>query len=67
MKLFNYIEENPIIEIQKTANALGMAFNTVSSAAGRLCGSGILVRGGGETHRRIFSYETYLDIFREGT
>jgi hypothetical protein len=38
------IEENPIVEIQKAATALGMAFNTVSAAVGRLCDVGILVQ-----------------------
>ena len=34
--VFNYLESNPIIEIRKTAEALGIAFNTTSSAVNRL-------------------------------
>lgn len=67
MKVFTYIEENPIVEIQKTAAALGMAFNTVSAAVGRLCDVGILVQTSGKIRKRRFSYEAYLDILREGT
>ncbi|GHV42523.1 hypothetical protein FACS189490_11690 [Clostridia bacterium] len=67
MKLFTYLEENPIIEIRKTAEALGIAFNTVSAAVNRLCDCGILVQSGGELRRRTFSYQEYLDILREGT
>lgn len=48
LKLFAYLEENPIIEIQKTPNALGMAFNTVAAAVNRLCNAGILIQSGGE-------------------
>jgi Fic family protein len=48
MKLFAYIEENPIIEIQRTATALGMAFNTVSAAVNRLCDAEVLVTAEGK-------------------
>ncbi|GHU76485.1 hypothetical protein FACS1894188_09080 [Clostridia bacterium] len=67
MKLFAYLEENPIIEIRKTADALGIAWGTVSAAVNRLCDCGILVQNGGELRRRTFSYQEYLDILREGT
>ena len=67
MKLFSYIEENPIIEIQRTSAALGMAFNTVSAAVRRLRDAGILVQTGGKIRKRVFSYEAYLDVLREGT
>jgi Fic family protein len=67
MKLFTYIEENPIIEIQRTATALGMAFNTVSAAVNRLCNVGILMQSGGKIRKRMFSYKEYLDVLREGT
>jgi len=40
--LFRYFEENPIIEIKKTATELGMAFNTVAAAVNKLCEVGIL-------------------------
>jgi Fic family protein len=67
LKLFSYLEENPIIEIRKTATALGMAFNTVSDAVARLCDAGILEQTGGKIRRRTFSYKAYLDLLREGT
>jgi hypothetical protein len=34
--VFAYLEANPIIDIGKTAQALGLSFNTVSSAVKRL-------------------------------
>jgi Fic family protein len=67
MKLFAYLKESPIVEIGKTADALGIAFNTVSAAVNRLCDCGILVQSGGELRKRTFSYQAYLDILREGT
>ena len=67
MNLFRYLEENPIIEIQKTASALGMAFNTVSGAINKFCEIGILKQANKAQRNRIFSYEKYLDILRSGT
>ena len=66
-QLFDYLEQNPIIEIRKTAVALGMAFSTVSTAVNRLCEAEILVQSAGGQRNRTFSYEAYLDLLREGT
>lgn len=65
--VFNYLESNPIIEIRKTSEALGIAFNTVSSAVNRLVDAGILIQTSGISRNRIFVYEAYLDILRKGT
>lgn len=67
LQLLTYLEANPIIEISKTAKALDMSFNTVSAAIKRLCDAGILVQSSGEQRNRVFSYEAYLDLLREGT
>lgn len=67
MLVFNYLESNPIIEIRKTAEALGIAFNTTSSAVNRLVDAGILVQTSDNNRNRTFAYETYLDILRKGT
>ena len=66
-KVFSYIEENPIIEIQKTAEVLGLSFNTVASAINRLIEAGILVQTENVRRNRTFSYKAYLDILRDGT
>ena len=65
--VFNYLESNPIIEIRKTAEALGITFNTVSSAVNRLVDAGILVQTSDTSRNRTFAYEAYLDILRKGT
>ena len=67
LKLFYYIEANPIIDIKKTAAALGVTYNTASFAVQRLSELGILIRTSGKNRNRTFSYEAYLNILRDGT
>lgn len=67
IRLFAYLESNPIIEIQKTAAALAMAFNTVSSAINRLSQAAILHQSNDASRNRIFAYSDYLEILRGGT
>ncbi len=66
-RVFNYLETNPIIEIGKTAENLGISFNTTSSAVSRLVEEGILVKTKEAGRNRTFAYEAYLDILRKGT
>jgi Fic family protein len=66
-RVFDYLEEHPIIEIKKTAAALGISFNTAARAINRLVEAGILARTENVRRNRTFSYEAYLDILREGT
>ena len=66
-RLLSYLEANPIIEINRTAKALGMAFNTVSDAVARLVGAGILRQSNDASRNRTFAYSEYLDILRGGT
>lgn len=65
--IFNYLESNPIIEIRKTAEALGITFNTASAAVKRLVDVGILTQTSNTGRNRTFSYKAYLDILRKGT
>ena len=67
MKLLNYLEANPIIEVKKTAAALGVTFNTVSKAIENLMRLGVLKQNSQAERNRTFSYEQYLDILRNGT
>ncbi len=65
--LFEYIEANPIIEIRKTAESLGLSYGTVSSIVNRFIGMGILDGTSEARRNRTFSYKAYLDILRDGT
>ncbi len=67
MKLLHYLEANPIIEVKKTATALGVTFNTASKAIENLIQLGILKQNDQRERNRTFSYEEYLDILRKGT
>ena len=67
LRIFTYLETNPIIDIQKTATALGMAFNTVSSAVIRFTQAGILAQANDASRNRTFAYSDYLEILRGGT
>lgn len=67
MLVFDYLEANPIIEIRKTAEALGITFNTASSAVRRLTDAGILMQTTNASRNRTFAYEDYLSVLRKGT
>lgn len=67
MLVFNYLEANPIIDIRKTAEALGITFNAVSNAVSRLMDAGILAQTSNANRNRTFAYEEYLGILRKGT
>ena len=65
--MFNYIETNPIIDIRKTSQALGVAYNTIATQVKRLIDAGILIQTDSASRNRTFSYKEYLDILRDGT
>ncbi len=67
LKVFHYLESNPIIEISKTSLDLALAFNTTSSAINRLLDIGILVQIDKTSRKRTFAYDNYLQILRKGT
>ncbi len=65
-RLFEYVEHNPIIDIQKTADALDLSYNTVSAAIKKLCGLSIL-DSSPNASKKTFVYTAYLDILKRGT
>ena len=66
-RLFAYVEENPIIETQKTADVLGVSYNTASAAIKSLCSLGILEQRASGVRGKTFVYAAYLDILKKGT
>ncbi len=66
-KVFDYLESNPIIDIQKTAAALELSYNTVSKAVSILIDDRILQQTDKSGKARIYSYTEYLDILRKDT
>lgn len=67
MRVFEYLESNPIIEIQKTAKELDVAFNTMSSIVKDLTSIGVLEQTSTQSRNRTFAYKEYLEILKEGT
>ena len=66
-KLFDYIEQYPIIDIKKTSEVLKISYNTVSSAIKKLEMLGILKQTTNASRNRVFAYEDYLNILRKDT
>lgn len=66
-RLFDYVEQHPIIDIKKTALALDISYNTAASAVRKLMDPGILRETTNAARNRVFAYQAYLDILREGT
>ena len=62
-KLFEYLEENPIIDISRTAQAIDLTYNTTSLAIKNLVSLGILNKTEGKT----YAYSDYLNVLKKGT
>ena len=67
LKVFDYIEKQPIIDIKKASEDLGLSFNTVSKAINNLVGIGVLRQTQSASRNRCFAYEEYLAILRKDT
>lgn len=66
-KVFDYVEQYPIIDIKRTAEALSISYNTVSTAVKKLAELNILIETTNVARNRVFAYEEYLDILRKDT
>ena len=67
LKVFSYLESNPIIDVQKTATTLEMSYNTVAKAVSIMVEAGILEQTYKTGKAKIYSYTEYLDILRKDT
>ena len=67
LKVFSYLESNPIIDIRKTAATLEMSYNTVSKVVSILVDYRILKQTDKFGKAKIYSYTEYLDILRKDT
>ena len=64
MRVFNYLESSPIVEAGKTAEDLGISFNTALSAIKKLSSAGILIQKNTAARNRLFLYDAYLAVLR---
>ena len=67
MKVFNYLESSPIIDIKRTSSKLELSFNAVSNAVNNLVELKILRQTENVRRSRVFAYEEYLGILRKDT
>ena len=67
LRIFTYIEKNPIINITMTAQELNLSFNTASAGITKLIDLKILVSSDKSERNRTFYYKDYLDILKSGT
>ena len=67
LKLFSYIEKQPIIDIGRTALALELSYNTVAKIVSLLIEKEILVQHEKVNRARTYSYADYLEILRKNT
>lgn len=62
-----YLEKNPIIDIQKTAAALNLSYNTVAKSVALFVDNGILQQTEKSGRSKIYSYVDYLVVLRKDT
>ena len=65
--VFDFLEQHPIIDIKRTAAALGISYDTAATAVKKLQAQEIPKETTNAARNRIFSYEAYLQILRKGT
>lgn len=66
-RVFDYLEQNPIIDMRKTSEALELSFSAVSAAVKRLEKANILVQTNNVNRNRVYCYEEYMRILRKDT
>jgi len=66
-RLFHHLEAQPIIDIPSTSKNIGKAFNTVAKMVEAFVDLGLLQKVGGDKRYRVYAYEEYLKILRDGT
>ena len=67
LKLLNYLEVHPIMDISGASSLLQLSFNTISKSVNYLIGLGIVIETTNSRRSRIFAYESYLKIMRKDT
>jgi len=67
MLLFDYLLNNPIIEINKTAKELNLSYNTVAKCVKKLIDLNILIENTNNKRNRVYAYEKYLNILKKNT
>lgn len=67
LEVFRYIQSNPIINITETSKKIGKAYNTTAAAIKKLQDLEILTIAHEQDRNKVYIYEEYLTLLREGT
>jgi Fic family protein len=67
VRLFEELPQHPMVTVATAVKLLDSTKPTVSKAIAALVNVGILVETTGRRRDRLFSYQAYLDLLREGT
>jgi Fic family protein len=67
LRVFQYMQRNPIVSIPATAQKIGISAPTVTKSLEHMRFLGILREITGRERHRLFVYEPYLAILNEGT
>jgi Fic family protein len=67
LRVFQYMQRNPIVSIPATAQKIGISAPTVAKSLEHMRLLGILREITGRERHRLFVYEPYLAILNEGT
>jgi Fic family protein len=66
-RLFEELPRHPMVTVARAVKFLDSTKPTVNKAIAALVNAGILVETTGRRRDRLFSYQAYLDLLREGT
>ncbi len=67
LRVFQYMQRNPIIAIPSAARRIGISAPTVAKSLGHMIDLGVLEEITGRERHRLFVYRRYLEILNEGT
>ena len=67
LRVFEYVQRNPILSIPRTAEKIGISAPTVAKSLEHLQRLGVTHEITGRPRHRLFVYERYLAILNEGT
>ena len=67
LSIFEYTLSHPLIDISTTADKLKLSYNTVKKGIDNLEKLGILKKINKHKRNKIYYYENYLNILKEGT
>ena len=66
LRLHDYLQNNPIVTIQKAAEATGLTRPTIATALKLLADLQIVKEMTGKERHRLFVYDKYINILNEG-